>query len=281
MRVKIFVETKRKGSSTLSQEFNKQLMLDNISFMLKELGKKIGEFEAEAGVSAGYVSRMSKEDSKKPAVDFVMKAAEALKISVSTLLSADLSVMSPTERYLVGFVEKLTSDTRESKLAWDRQSQDYLNDLPLDDNGEPYHPLFDFEHFQLTYEDESTKTFRECVFKSRTFEYFTIPYQSSYALRMKNGAMLYVMNITIRKENRNEETDYAKEIWMYKPGVGRQFLCSNKEDSTLASLIDDLYKAIFDYSKHPMVKKGLKEAIDAFFNDDLEDDPVSDDGLPF
>ena len=45
----------------MSVEFNKQLMLDNISFLLKEFGKKIGELEAEAGVSPGYISRISKD----------------------------------------------------------------------------------------------------------------------------------------------------------------------------------------------------------------------------
>ena len=49
-------------------EFNKQLMLDNISFLLKESEKKIGELESEAGVSAGYISRISKEGNTKPGI---------------------------------------------------------------------------------------------------------------------------------------------------------------------------------------------------------------------
>ena len=94
----------------MSVEFNKQLMLDNISFMLKEFGKKIGELEAEAGVSPGYISRTSKDDKAKPGIDFIVKVAEALNTSVDTLLNIDLSGLTPTERYLISFLEKLKSE---------------------------------------------------------------------------------------------------------------------------------------------------------------------------
>ena len=57
-------------------------------------------------------------------------------------------------------------------------------------------------------------------------------------------------------------------------------MCSNRDNSPLATLVDDLYAVVKEFSKHPKIKKGLKEAIDAFMRDDLEDD---DDGgeLPF
>ena len=49
----------------MTEEFNKKIMLDNISFLLNESGKKIGELETEAGVSTGYISRISKDEKTK------------------------------------------------------------------------------------------------------------------------------------------------------------------------------------------------------------------------
>ena len=45
----------------MTDEFNKQIMLNNISFLLNKFDKRIGELETEAGVSAGYISRITKD----------------------------------------------------------------------------------------------------------------------------------------------------------------------------------------------------------------------------
>ena len=86
-------------------EFDKKRMLENISFLLKEKGKKIGELETEAGVSVGYISRTSKDENAKPGIDFILKVAEALNISVDMLLKVDLTDLTPTEKYLLSFFE--------------------------------------------------------------------------------------------------------------------------------------------------------------------------------
>lgn len=267
----------------MSQEFNKQLMLDNIAFMLKELGKKIGEFENEAGVSPGYISRTSKEESKKPAVDFVVKAADALGISVSTLLTVDLSALSPTERYLIGFLEKLTHDTKESKLEWECQTKDYLCNMSCDVNCYVEHPLFSYETFMEKTECEYPEEVSRVVFVSHSFGCNTYTCGPGYVLRLKNGTYLYIMDISKNVHRTNDTEAYAREVWIYKSDVGKQFLCSNKDKSYLGSLVNSLYETIKEYSYHPKVKKGLKEAIDAFLIDDLEDDKPnnSDNDWPF
>lgn len=119
----------------MSEEFNKQLMLENISFILKESGKKIGELETEADVSPGYISRTSKDKKAKPGIDFVVKTAESLNISVDTLLNIDLAGLTPTERYLISFIEKLKRDTADDKLDWIRSSADSLKRMDCDANG--------------------------------------------------------------------------------------------------------------------------------------------------
>lgn len=264
----------------MSTEFNKQLMLDNIYFMLKEFGKKIGELEAEAGVSPGYISRTSKDDKAKPGIDFIVKVAEALNTSVDTLLNIDLSGLTPTERYLISFIEKLKRDTADDKLEWIRSSADSLNRMECDMNGYVEHPLFSYETFMEQGEGDYPEEVSRVVFISHAFDVHTYITDDCFSLRLKNGAILYLMDFSKSIHRVNDLDAYAREIWMYKPQVGAQYMCSNRDNSPLAALVDDLYTVVKEFSKHPKIKKGLQEAIDAFMRDDLEDD--DDNGeLPF
>lgn len=260
--------------------FNKKLVFDNISFMVKELGKKIGELESEAGVSPGYISRTSKDEKTKPGIDFILKVAEALGTSIDTLVYVDLAGVTPTERYLISFIDKLKSDTLQDKLEWERISAGSLNRLEPDGNGHISHPLFSYETFYeegpLDYPEEVSRV----VFPSNTFDCHTYICGDCFSLCMKNGAVLHLMNISKSVHRVNDTDAYAKEVWMTKPTVGAQFLCSNQDASPLAKMVDSLYSVVKEASKHPKIKRDLQYVIDAFMQDDLSDDPSEDD-LPF
>lgn len=45
----------------MNVNFNPRTLFENIEFLLKTQGRKIGEVENAVGVSAGYISRNSKE----------------------------------------------------------------------------------------------------------------------------------------------------------------------------------------------------------------------------
>lgn len=268
----------------MSAEFNKKLMLDNISFMLKEVGKKIGELEAEAGVSTGYISRTSKDDNTKPGIDFVINVAEALGTSVDTLINVNMAELTPTELYLVSFLEKLKKDTVADKLGWNRESADILNRLEPDINGYADHPLFSFETFfeqgETEYPDEVSKV----VMMSHSYDCHTYIAGDCFNFRMKNGAILYIMNISKSFYRINDTDAYAKEVWMYKPNIGKQFLYSNKKQTTLARLVDDLYATVSEFAKHPKIKSDLRDVIDSYINDDDiidDDDYYGDLDIPF
>lgn len=261
-------------------EFNKKLMFDNISFMLKEFGKKIGELEIEAGVSPGYISRTTKDESGKPGIDFIIKVADALNTSVDTLLNVDLTSLTPTERYLISFLEKLKKDTVSDKLEWNRQSADSLNRMECDHNGNVWHPLFSYETFFEETECEYPDEVSRVVFTSHQFDCHTYIDDECFSLSLKNGAVLYLMAISKSVHKVNDVSAFAKEIWMYKPSEGSHFLCSNRDPLEIGTLVDDLYRTVKEYSQHPKIKKGLQSVIDAYMNDDFEDDDLDND-LPF
>lgn len=273
VKLKYNIDRKVKGGINMSKEFNKQQMLDNITFFLQEFSKKIGELETEAGVSPGYISRITKDEKTKPGIDFIVKTADALNVSVDTLLNADFSEMTPTERYLVKFIEKLIRDTQEDKLDWDREANDILNRMEPDINGYVSHPMLSYETFmeegETEYPDEVSRT----VFISKSFGVHTYIDNDCYNLRMKNDAVLYVMSISKSVHRTNDKNAYAKEVWMCTPGARPQFLCYSKDRSVLGTLVDTLYLSISENAKHPKVKDSVRYAIDAFMDDDLEDDP--------
>jgi len=261
-------------------EFDKKRMLENISFLLKEKGKKIGELETEAGVSVGYISRTSKDENAKPGIDFILKVAEALNISVDMLLKVDLTDLTPTEKYLLSFFEKLLSDTQKDRLEWKRESAESLNRLEANYNGFVSHPLFGLETFYEQTECEYPSEETRVVFTSNYFGCHTCIAGDCYNLRMKNGTVFYLMNICKSVHNVNDLGAYAKEIWMCPPYEENQYLCGNKDTSVMTNLIELLYAEVCENMKHPKIKNSIRSVIEAYMNDDFEDDAYNEE-LPF
>ena len=251
------------------RDFAKETLVENLYFLIKKEGKKIGEFEEEAGVSAGYISRMSKDINTKPGIEFVVKASNILNVSLDTLLGVDLSHLSGTEQYALKFLQKLKNDTEAEKLTWEKETADVLNATGTDDEGYPLHPLFSWE----TFERKSSATGSEeqvnsIVFNSRSFGCYTSIHDDCYKIEMKNKTMLYLMDIQYSDNNGNGSNTFAKEIWLYKYAIGCQFLCSNR-DVHFSRIVDYLFSSVKEYLKHPQLKSDFRDAIDAFMNDDF------------
>ncbi|EKX98184.1 helix-turn-helix domain-containing protein [Selenomonas sp. oral taxon 138] len=264
--------------------FDRTIFFDNISYLIRKNDLKIGEIENSAGVSAGYISRASKDEKSKPGVEFVMKVAELLHINVDTLLRADLTNATPTEKYLMSFLGKLNSDTVADSLNWVRESRVELNRLQEDEYGNTGHPLFKLRTYDASNDyDESVGEVTQVVFASHNFDCRTGIYRDCYSLRMKNGTLLHLMNICKIFSSLSDPDTYAIEIWMTPPRQEPQFLCDNKGETTISHLLDGLYSTVNENMSHPKIDKSLRYAIDAFMQNDMEDDPpvIDEDDIPF
>lgn len=250
----------------MAYDFNKDLMFRNIVFLLSEFGKKIGEFEAETGVSAGYISRASKDDKSKPGIEFVVKAADVLGTDLDSLIRTDYSALTSTERYYLDFINKLKSDTLADKLDWDRESADYLNNLRLDFEDKVHHPLFSVKTFYEQSETEYPEEVTRPVMTSNTFDVHTAIYGNCFNLRLNNESRLYLMSISKSVYRTSDKDAFAKELWMVTK-KGAQFLCSNKK-SPLASDIDDLYRAVSEASDRPKLDSDVMTVIDSYMAGD-------------
>lgn len=92
-------------------------IVNNIYCFLKAKKIFIGDFEHSCGVSAGFLSR-SMKNGHKPSIEFVIKAADYLNLTLDTLARVDMKDMNETEWYLMPFIDKLLKQTEYGKLSW-------------------------------------------------------------------------------------------------------------------------------------------------------------------
>lgn len=110
-------------------KFEKARFFSNLYFLAKTQGLKIGDIEESAGVSLGYISRLSKEDNKTvPGIEFLLSISEILGVALEGLLKCDYSTITADEQKVIDFLNQLISDTRKNdKLKWYRRVYDIFN----------------------------------------------------------------------------------------------------------------------------------------------------------
>ena len=263
------------------KEFVKEILFANLYHLIKQSGKRIRDLEEEAGVSIGYISRMNKESNGKPGIDFIVKAADLLNVSIDTLLSVDLTKLTGTQQYALSFLEKLIKSTVEEKLAWEKEPADELNNVDIDYRGVPEHPLFSEETFsESDYDNDFSEKDKHIVFNSKTFGLDTVISGDCFKMELKYSTYLYLMDIERGYNPFGESNEYAKEVWLYTPSASKQFLCSDK-DLHLGQTVITLFRAVTEYSKHPQLKIDFRKAIDAFMEEDYNDENNNSDTVPF
>lgn len=252
------------------KNFNKKICFANIRELLRQKPNiKIGQIEKEAGNRLGYMSRLEKDgNTSEPTIEFIVSAAKLLKVSVDTLISIDLTSLTPTEQYIINFFDKLKTDTLNDKLDWNRESAFLLNRIEPDINGLIYHPLFALETFYEETECQYPEEVTRIVFNSRTFGPHTYISGDCFNLVLKNDATLYLMDIERTTHKKGDASAYAKEAWMYVPHKGCQLLVSSQDNTPIAQQVEELFSFVKERMEHPKINADVKFAIDSFMNDD-------------
>lgn len=256
------------------KNFNKTLCFSNIRELLRlNPDVKIGQIEKEAGIRLGYMSRLEKEgNTSEPSVEFIVTAAKLLKVSLDTLVSVNLAGLTPTEQYIVKFFDKLKEDTIADKLNWNRQVAASLNNIEPGYNGEIWHPLFSEETFWEENETEYPDHVTRIVFNSKTFGLHTVIADDCFNLRLKNGTILYLMDIEKSVHSVCDPNARAIEAWIYVPYKGSQVLITSQDQTSVAPLVVTLFETVRNQMKHPQINSDVMAAIDSFMKDDWSDD---------
>lgn len=263
--------------------FNKNICFSNIRELLKHNHDvKIGQIEKEAGVRLGYMSRLEKEgNTAEPSIRFIITAAKLLNVSLDTLVTINISSLTPHEEYINKFFDKLKADTIADKLDWNKETALHLNNLETDINGDTSHNLFSYQTFSVPGETGYPEEVSAVVFRSKSFDCITRIKDDCFSLRLKNGTVLYLMNIENAVGRVNDPDGYAIEAWIYVPkDSSLSPLLTSKDKTPIASIVTVLYETVKEHMEHPRINKGAMYAIDAYMKDDFKDDEVDED-IPF
>lgn len=252
------------------KEFNKMLCLSNIYHLAKSKNIKIGDLESAAGVSAGYISRLNKADTKtSPSIEMLAVVADMLGVSLDALLYHDFEVLTPTEKYMVDFLEKLQAKTVSHAQVWRRETYSRLQRVRHDTHGDPDHPLFEW----ATSDDDCAP--RRIVYNSLFREQEGVfVADDGYILPFNGNEHLYLMKVGVPTEmddrGKTFETEY--ELYLVDARWNVSIVCSStfEEESPYNQPLADLYTAAADSSKHPILESNVRSAIDNFmYEDDL------------
>lgn len=100
--------------------FDNTILAKNIIYLVKKNGMRVGELEEFLGISAGYISRTAKEDSKKKmSIDVVWKIARLFDTDIRTLTETQMWVSRSNTDLLIKFLDRLYEDTKDNYFSWE------------------------------------------------------------------------------------------------------------------------------------------------------------------
>ena len=103
----------------MMRNFDKDLFIKNIYFLLKEKELKIGQIEERLGVSTGYFSRLKDSVNANPSIELVCSISELFNISIDRLLYSDLSGLNVGVNYILNAVDILMNKIKNADINWD------------------------------------------------------------------------------------------------------------------------------------------------------------------
>lgn len=250
--------------------YNRKICLSNLYFLSKEKGIRLGDIETTAGVSPGYFSRLNKEDSTaNPSVEVLSSVADQLGVPIDGLISQDYSSMSESERFVMDFLDKLVIDSDAGDAIWERQTQSYLNNLDIDQDGNTAHPLF--EAFWDENSHEWKATYRSLFFPDDLF----VVNGDCFKLQLDNGS-LYLMKVTssLSPSASNNQDEFELYAVNYG-GAGTVCRSWTNGNHVFAGALKTLYVAAAESSKHVKLSDGVRNLITHYMSNrlDLEDLP--------
>lgn len=250
-------------------KYDKQMCLNNIRYLAKSKGLNLGDLETGAGVSAGYLSRVGKEDSKSsPSIEVLSFMAERLGVSVDGLIGYEYSDMTPSERYINDFIEKLIIDTHSGTRSWEKESLASLANLEVYADGSTPHPLF------TAYDNRA-------VFNS----YFAQNIGTKltdvlFHTWLENDCQLYLAKVSYDNTSGDGYELYVVQYNQYNHVDNVEGICATNPTATTVfdALLSRFFGAVKDSCRNVKVSNNVRTIIDRYMN------PIKyelDDELPF
>lgn len=250
--------------------FDRKRLLSNIATLTKEKNVRMGDLEAAAGVSAGYFSRLNKgETNATPNIEVVAAVADKLEVTLDCLVKVDYDTLTPSERYLIDFINKLISKATSFEMLWEAESVKKMLAAGMDQDGCAVHPLFEVRSVdtgcgRTGYPDYEDRVVYNSLFHEGEYLGLLGP---SYHISFDGGAILWIADVGIQDD---EEMPPDEEIELYMQKNHKVTpICHTVANgvSPFNEILFSLYKAAAESSKRPKIDPAVKSVIDSFMED--------------
>lgn len=256
--------------------FDKRRCMSAIYAIAKEKGVKIGDLEKEAGVSTGYLSKLNKEENtSSPSIELLVAAAQLLGVTIDMLVYSDYEDMSPNEKYVLKFLDRLVDDTLSGELQWEKETKNQLLNVGCNLIGnEAYaqHSLFEAAEVPDIGETEYPEGFHfEAYYHSRFYSdgETKIAGDGFHARLHPADADIYIMKVENEKSHMGIGFDQF-EVYLIQKGNITPLCCSEFVCSGISRQIQNLYRTIVETDSNIRVNNEVKSIIDLYME-----------GLPF
>lgn len=214
--------------------FNRALLVKNIKYLASKRGVNLGTLERTIGVSTGYFSRIINDEGKvgSTVLDVIYKVGDNLHIPVSSLLSIDLTGLTPNEELLSKFFTKVFQDTVDCSLVWECETEQYLQGCLK--NGK--HILIDSEISQNMMIFHYTSRFGQNISIAG----------NAYKVELEEQT-LYLVKVSDKEGNLGYEMYFLDE---YNRDYPVDPLYSAYQKNALFEQVNNLYTAATESSRH-------------------------------
>ena len=225
--------------------FDKTRCINNIYALAKERGVKIGDMEEKAGMSKGYLSRVSKPDYQgSPSIEMLDSIASQLGVGIDFLVNYSTDTLSENEQFVMKFIDRLIQQTLAGKLEWQMETAANLNG---DDASKVENPLVTVTK---NYSPEADEWYYTHVYGSGIHEGgATICGTCYYAQLSTTQAKVFLNKVTYHNVKTDEPyRDYEHnviEVYLYEQTVQTvQPVCSTfYVVEELKKMVCNLYQA--------------------------------------
>lgn len=197
-----------------SSTIDKDLLVRNITYFIKEQNRKVGEVEDTIGVSQGYLSKISKSTNKQlPSIDTINRLATMFEISIDDLLFTEFPIASRNEKDMREFLETLQEQTKNDEIWWmDENYKDLLYKFSNDERES--HPLFDLEEAKQLVDDKTKYNVNYLyrpLLKSLFGGTLTYLYDRCFRIDRQCGDSIYLLK-AVNQENFTDNVFYALAV---------------------------------------------------------------------
>lgn len=242
--------------------FERKTCINNLYYLAKKRGIKVGELESACGASNGYLSRLKQEDNTTvPGIEFLSLAAQKLSVSVDALIGFDFSAATPNEEYLHDFLDKVVLRTESDDLVWEEDPDGDNSTFPVNEEGTSLHPLFRswFEDGDLHREYVST-------FRPHFPDFFPV---GMFKCNLTGDKKLYLVEVMHDQLPHGSLSEWTElEVYIIGPHHEVSPVCHtvNDEKGVLDDDLKRLYDAVQESVTHPHFSQDVKTTIDEFMS---------------